>query len=337
MWEGLNSLQDLNLFENKITSIGRGCFQDITTLKKLDLSSNGLLEIRHDMWKTLLFLEQLNLRSNAIKILNCNLFNGLQSLILLNLEFNKIQKLVAADFNKSMKKNNESGSTWTGLTSLVELHLEYNNISYIGDLAFSGLPRLQKLYLYGNNLNSFSEQVFDPNDFPDSDGHPPNLTLSISKNPLQCDKRMCWLKKAEQEGWIAWAVEEEDNMLWHPDDIYKPNCDNIPDEYLPPYFNRFGGFSFLDREGFSNLGIELYDSDSLPKEYINEKKIDYLEDEVNDMKYPTIDTYGWDKDFCSDSGRITLYSYYHQIFAFLLLADLDKSFMSISIEHKGQL
>ena len=146
-------------------------FKNITTLKEPDLSFNAIVKIPNEIAK-LKNLERLDISSNAIQELNNSVFRELKALQVLYLAHNKIT-VISAGFP------NRQSSTWNGLLSLQELHLEDNKISHIGYHAFSGLPKLQKLLLYENSLTTLSKDIFYPDDFVASDGHPPHLKFSM--------------------------------------------------------------------------------------------------------------------------------------------------------------
>ena len=63
--------------------------------------------------------------------------------------------------------------------------------------------------------------MISPKDYPDANGHPANLTLIISGNPLQCDSRLCWIKEGEEEGWITWPIIQDRQLT------DKPGCENF--------------------------------------------------------------------------------------------------------------
>lgn len=109
---------------------------------------------------------------------------------------------------------------WQGLDSLKVLSLYNNDISEVPEFGFSNLPSIEEIYLIDTNLTTLEDNIFDPDLYPDSDGHPENLTLHIGANPLQCDCRMCWIKQAQEDGWM------------HPSFFaysQKPDCANYPD------------------------------------------------------------------------------------------------------------
>ena len=99
-----------------------------------------------------------------------------------------------------------------GLFSLEILDLSYNEISTVVPGTFSALARLQILSLTGNQLTTLAFDAFDAPDYPNAIGHPVELQLALHENPLHCDSRMCWLKEAEDEGWIHFQYD----LYWVP-------------------------------------------------------------------------------------------------------------------------
>ena len=101
---------------------------------------------------------------------------------------------------------------WEGLTSLTMLSLSFNQISTIPVGAFNTLTSLERLYLSYNQLVTLVEGVFNT-------PLRTSLELTLNRNPLQCDVRMCWIKQAEWVGHITWDT-------WGGD--RRPQCKNQP-------------------------------------------------------------------------------------------------------------
>ena len=101
-----------------------------------------------------------------------------------------------------------------GLVSLERLYLENNDISYIAAGAFCHMSKLQTLALADNNLTSLSTDIFYMT-------HDKKLgikfELGINRNPLQCDRRLCWIKQAQKDEQISWH------------NVKEPDCTNYPD------------------------------------------------------------------------------------------------------------
>ena len=95
-----------------------------------------------------------------------------------------------------------------------------NKIVKIDRNSWAGLVSLEKLDLSGNHLTSLPSHIFSLNrslfidltsiefvTFPreiSGSGTARVITLHLDGNPMNCDSRLCWLKEAEEAGWIAW-------------------------------------------------------------------------------------------------------------------------------------
>ena len=115
------------------------------------------------------------------------------------------------------------GDMWQGLHSLRRLYLENNKISSIKPGGFTSLQSLfdlEYLGLIDNQLTTLPDDILTTTgSTTGSRNQPGNLTLILSDNPLQCDSRLCWLKKAEQEGWIN---------FYYFYSYESPRCINLP-------------------------------------------------------------------------------------------------------------
>ena len=69
-------------------------------------------------------------------------------------------------------------------------------------MVFSHLPSLQTLNLNRLSLTTLRPDIFNPADYPDSNGRPPRLELWLEGNRLQCNTSLCWLKEAVENGSI---------------------------------------------------------------------------------------------------------------------------------------
>ena len=107
---------------------------------------------------------------------------------------------------------------WKGLQSVTELDLSNNDIANLEPDSFSNLSKLIFLYLNINSFSTLSPKIFNPNDFPNSNGHLEKLVLGLQYNGLQCDSRMCWLKHGEQEGWLKFQYRDKFTCGISPED-----------------------------------------------------------------------------------------------------------------------
>ena len=114
---------------------------------------------------------------------------------------------------------------WVGLQSLEYLSLLGNNIKEVPPHIISHMPALKTLGFTFNKLKTISADIFNPEDYPDSNGRPEHLKFDIYGNPLQCDHALCWLKQGEESGTIDLLLQPRcanfGGALWKDVDL---NC-----------------------------------------------------------------------------------------------------------------
>ena len=110
-----------------------------------------------------------------------------------------------------------SADVFANLSQLIVLNLENNGISNIEPEAFSQLTRMRVLNLVGNKITTLEMNVF-------GNHHPAYLTLLLSRNPLKCDSKVCWMKQFERERRITLNYTRAYGHFWP-----KPECTNYPD------------------------------------------------------------------------------------------------------------
>ena len=178
----LEQCSKLYLDHNSMTIIESRAFKGLDNLDYLYLNNNELQGIRSDMWRGLKLVRTLSLASNRISILQTGAFDRLPKLETLYLGGNELTKL--------------RGDMWLGLLSLSGLYLENNRIVTIDQRTFVKLRNLSSLNLDNNQMTSLNGDIFNLK------GHPSTLKLWFGDNPMNCDCRMCWLKEAEEQGWV---------------------------------------------------------------------------------------------------------------------------------------
>ncbi|KAG7269880.1 hypothetical protein CRUP_033247 [Coryphaenoides rupestris] len=94
-FDGLESLEMLDLSQNKLTELPDKVFQPLTSLRNLDLSSNQVTHISENCFHGMALLERLYLSNNHIKTIHPAAFNGLEQLIELKLQGNQLTTLPA--------------------------------------------------------------------------------------------------------------------------------------------------------------------------------------------------------------------------------------------------
>ena len=181
-------------------------FNGLESLIDLQLGYVGLQQIPSGMWSELPSLQTLNLIGNDVRYIGLNTFKDSSNLRNLDLTANKLTTIRA--------------NTWMGLGNLRQLSLRINKITTVEPNGFAHLRNINLILMARNQLTAIQANVFNPEDFPQSGGHPTQLSLDISQNPLHCDRRMCWLKKAEEDGW---KVPRRTHYYWG-----EPSCTNFP-------------------------------------------------------------------------------------------------------------
>ena len=196
------------LRNNELEVIKTGTFTNLTSLTLLWLSDNKLHTLEPDIFPRGHGESRLSiiLDSNKLSAIEQNIFSGL-TLSSLSIRDNKIQSLHSRAFegtdipNLDLYGNNlhilETG-IFTNLNSLNRLVLTQNKLHTIeADVFPSGLSELD-LWLNNNDLTTLSSTVF-------SGSFPNKLFLYLRGNPLICDSSLCWLRRGEEEYWLAWT------------------------------------------------------------------------------------------------------------------------------------
>ena len=150
MFIGLDSLQELTLTSNQISSIEARSFNGLSNLKTLYLFGNAFAKLTSNMFIGLDSLQELILTSNQISSIEARSFNGLSNLEKLWLDSNNLAIICVLTSNRSM---------FIGLDSLQELTLASNQISSIEARSFNGLSNLEKLSLSSNQISSIESSI----------------------------------------------------------------------------------------------------------------------------------------------------------------------------------
>ncbi len=191
----LSVCERLWLYGNKIHTIETGAWNGLISLKWLSLGDKIEL-LWPGMFSGLDDCTELYLQENNIHTIQSGAWEGLDSLVVLWLGDNEIEEL--------------KQDTFLGLTQCTALYLYSNKIHTIHSGVLDGLVSLTQLNLQGNELTTLPWTMFGKE-------HPAQLELRLSANPLECNTSLCWLKHAEQEGWVTWYTDS-----WGS--VYKPDC-----------------------------------------------------------------------------------------------------------------
>ena len=140
-------------------------------------------------------LVELSVFGNQLKQIQGDIWRGLDSLKILELFHNHISTIKHGDFDN--------------LPSLQKLDLVNNGLNVLESGAFSNLFSIKRIYLDNNNLRTIAWSIFNPSDFKAMGGHPSEMILSLSGNPLQCDQNLCWLQLAKDQGWMEYTRDDQ--------------------------------------------------------------------------------------------------------------------------------
>ena len=141
------------------------------------------------MWTGLRDLKTLDLKNNHITTVAWATFSGLSLLQFLYLGNNFLTEI--------------NGNMWIGLDSLNFLSLDGNRLQDIPRHGISHMPALTNLDLSSNKyLRTLRADIFNPDDYPDSNGFPARLGIHLSGNRFQCNTTLCWLIEGVESGTI---------------------------------------------------------------------------------------------------------------------------------------
>ncbi|KAL1488353.1 hypothetical protein ABEB36_014830 [Hypothenemus hampei] len=165
----LNSLSRLFLFDNNITSLSKDSFVGLENLKLLELS-NRIRKIYLKLFAKNSFLENLRLASNPGVIIEDGAFNNLTHLKTIDLSLNNItevsedifkycKNLVSINLDQNLLRSLPVG-VFRNLRKLSELNLSRNKLTALSANLFDKLQNLKKLDLSFNQLIRIEENLF---------------------------------------------------------------------------------------------------------------------------------------------------------------------------------
>ncbi|XP_047204796.1 leucine-rich repeats and immunoglobulin-like domains protein 1 [Girardinichthys multiradiatus] len=221
-FQGLSSLEVLKLQRNSISKLTDGAFWNLSKMKVLHLEYNNLTEVNSGSLYGLSSLTQLFLSNNSIARINADGWKFCQRLRELNLSYNNLTRLdegslaVLGDLHTLRLGHNSishiNEGAFRGLKALRVLELDHNDISgTIEDTngAFTGLDKLNKLTLFGNEVKSVAKKAFAGLETlehlnlgqnairsiqPDAFSKMGNIkSLLIQSNSFLCDCQLQWL------------------------------------------------------------------------------------------------------------------------------------------------
>ena len=151
IFDGLASLEELDLGRNVIQSLPTGVFDDLTALTDLNLVGGDIVSVSANVFSRLSNLESLYLTSTA-PTLPAGIFDGLTKLTELQLGS------PSADFSGMTSIRSD---LFDELTALESLRLEGHNLSMLPADILDNLARLTTLIIGDNGLTSLPAGIFN--------------------------------------------------------------------------------------------------------------------------------------------------------------------------------
>ena len=145
-FENQTNLRNLYLNRNRLTSIDASIFRGMTRLAFLEISNNQISSIHADAFADLELVRLILMSNNRLTQLPANLFRGTTSLQTLRIHSNQITEI--------------NSDTFRGVASVTDLWLHQNAIRTIQPYAFDGMDSLNRLYLYRNRLTEIGAKTF---------------------------------------------------------------------------------------------------------------------------------------------------------------------------------
>lgn len=236
----LAKLEDLILYNNQITSIPSGVFENMAHLKSVDLQDCSLSSISKGTFiGAKASLQTLNLAGNIDMSISADAFQDFSLLQRLeldrasaaNLDQSSLQPLASSLVFLSMKQMGLTPSRWAmlrPLDRLKTLQLTSNSLSTMEDMFFQHFDQLASLDLSqnalgdlpqqatfglqgslaefdlrGNQLVTLSVCALDPTQFEQLEV----FDLRLDNNPLTCDCRLIWLHR--------WLMEHSSDFRFY--------------------------------------------------------------------------------------------------------------------------
>ena len=196
---GLDSLVDLYLFNNGLTTLPAGVFDDIGTLRRLRLDNNRLTTLPEGVFDALGRLVELWLNNNGLTTLPGGAFDNLGSVLRLTLNNNQLTALPAGAFTglsslRVLRLHDNPGTTFS-LTLRLEPADEAANVNRVKLTLREGAPYPLEFDLTASGVQLSANQVTIPAGStqsetftmtPSMDGNPVRITLSDPPLPNNC-------------------------------------------------------------------------------------------------------------------------------------------------------
>ena len=170
MFEGLQNLKALSLYNNGLVELSSDLFKDLRNLHSLFLWCTELTVFPSELFCRLQNLVQLYVDRNQLVMLNTNQFKHLQNLTVLYLSENKLRNLSGELFYglvnlkilelASKRLKELDNRVFRDLNNLNKLYLQDNMLSRLGKYTFKGLHNLKHLQLSSNYLSELDSVIF---------------------------------------------------------------------------------------------------------------------------------------------------------------------------------
>lgn len=142
-----NKLYDLHLSGREVTSMSNMTFQGLTSLEFIDLSHNKLTHLPPSIFHGLTNLERISMYYNHLKTLDEHTFYGLSKLRYIDLEHNQIDHI--------------SPNTFKGLKQLWYLDLDNNRLSHIDKQLLASADSLKYFFLKNNKVSLIEDGLVE--------------------------------------------------------------------------------------------------------------------------------------------------------------------------------
>jgi len=169
-FDGLESLEELHLDDDKILAVPSRALAKVPFLKKLSINYNRIGVVKASSFENVLELRELSLTHNYIREIPVDTFNNLTRLEKLDLYGNLLMTLSPDSLNGVRNTITELNFGWNEFKEIPKFDLPYvssfifskNNISSIMPNTFSMLPDLKYLDLSENVIESLPIDIFYP-------------------------------------------------------------------------------------------------------------------------------------------------------------------------------
>ncbi|KYB29432.1 Protein slit-like Protein [Tribolium castaneum] len=170
-FKNVPQLRKLEIRNNKLEEIKAGVFNNLN-IATLDLSNNSISTIASGAFDDMPELLNVNLADNRVKIWNKNWFANTPLLARVSFQNNLIEEIPSNAF-RHFQGEKQFGS----VPLTINIVLSHNLIKHIHNDAFKGLEKINNLWLDGNELSEWDENLLTGVSVHD---------LRIDNNKLEC-------------------------------------------------------------------------------------------------------------------------------------------------------